>query len=164
MNGDGRDVTMLLTSADRQMVSPAKLRGPQLRGLAETHAVTLDFGPLEMARPLVLALTGWLRFGGGMANVSASHDASLPFPFPALEVETAAGNWEKVDVVVGAPAGKTKTILADLSGKLPRQPPTAVEHGVRVWDGSRCSSATMPRRGSPRWQPPERLALARWRV
>ena len=27
--------------------------------------------------------------------------------------------WQPVDVVVGAPAGKTKTILVDLTGKLP---------------------------------------------
>src|SRR5690606_2544764 len=29
------------------------------------------------------------------------------------------GAWEKVEVTVGAPAGKTKTIVADLTGKLP---------------------------------------------
>ncbi len=118
-NGQGVDVTGALLEMDRKMVSPVRLRPPQLRGLAEPHEVTLDFGPLDNGRPLVLALTGWLRFGGGMANVSASHDASLPFPFPKLEVETGAGKWTNVDVVVGAPAGKTKTILVPLAGKLP---------------------------------------------
>jgi hypothetical protein len=95
------------------------LRAPQLRGLAEPHHVTLDFGPLPVDRPLALALTGWLRFGGGMANVAASHDPSLPFPFPHLEVETQNGRWQPVDVVAGAPAGKTKSIVIDLDGKLP---------------------------------------------
>ena len=66
----------------------------------------------------MLALTGWLRFGGGMANIAASHDPNLPFPFPTLEVETPDGSWQPVDVTVGAPAGKTKTILVDLAGKL----------------------------------------------
>ncbi|HEU0008203.1 MAG TPA: FG-GAP-like repeat-containing protein [Verrucomicrobiae bacterium] len=116
---EGDDVTPALQQADRQMVSPTKLRAQQLRGLAEPHAVTLDFGPLDSTRPLVLALTGWLRFGGGMANVSASHTPGLPFPFPTLEAETANGDWKPVDVVVGAPAGKTKNIIVDLSGKLP---------------------------------------------
>jgi len=59
-------------------VSPIQLRIPQLRGLAEPYSVTLDFGPLAVERPLVLALTGWLRFGGGMANVAASHDRNCP--------------------------------------------------------------------------------------
>ena len=116
---DGLDVTAALAETDGRMVSPVRLRIPQLRGLAEPWSVTLDFGPLPADRPLVLALTGWLRFGGGMANVAASQDPNLPFPFPALEVETAGGNWKPVDLVVGAPCGKTKTIVVDLSRKLP---------------------------------------------
>ncbi|MHB8519557.1 MAG: FG-GAP-like repeat-containing protein [Limisphaerales bacterium] len=116
---DGADVTQLLEENDGRVVSPVKLRVPQLRGLAEPFGVILDFGPLETDQPLVLALTGWLRFGGGMANVAASHNPDLPFPFPILEVETSANAWQPVDVVVGTPIGKTKTIVVDLTGKLP---------------------------------------------
>jgi Flp pilus assembly protein TadD len=114
----GRDVTEQLRSVDTKRVSPGKLRDPQKRGLAETHGVVLDFGALKTDQPLMLVLNGWLRFGGGMANINASHDPSLPFPFPTLEVE-AGGEWRKVDVTVGAPAGKTKTMVVDLTGKLP---------------------------------------------
>jgi Flp pilus assembly protein TadD len=113
------DVTDLLKLADEKFVSPIQLRIPQLRGLAEPFVVTLDFGPLETEKPLVLALTGWLRFGGGMANVAGSHHPDLPFPFPTLSVETAGGTWLPVKADVGAPAGKTKTILVDLHGLLP---------------------------------------------
>lgn len=116
---DGVDVTAQLAEIDGQVVSPIKLRVPQLRGLAEPYSLTLDFGPLAVDRPLLLAMTGWLRFGGGMANAAGSHDPNLPFPFPTLEVETAAGGWKPVDVVVGVPCGKTKTIVVDLAGKLP---------------------------------------------
>ncbi|HKX62338.1 MAG TPA: FG-GAP-like repeat-containing protein [Verrucomicrobiae bacterium] len=116
---DGTDVSTALKAVDGRRVSPGKLRVPQLRGLAEAHGVTLDFGPLDETRALVLVMNGWLRFGGGMANIAASHDPSLPFPFPSLEVEVASGIWKAVDVTVGAPAGKTKTILVDLEGRLP---------------------------------------------
>jgi hypothetical protein len=78
----------------------------------------MDFGPLNVKKPLALALTGWLRFGGGMANIALSQLPDLPFPFPALEVER-DGKWEKMNVTAGAPAGKTKTIVIDLEGKLP---------------------------------------------
>jgi hypothetical protein len=118
VNHVGTDVTALLQETDSRRVSPTKLRSSQLRGLAEPHSVTLDFGDLPIDRPLVLALTGWLRFGGGTANVAASLEADLPFPFPTLEVE-ANGKWAAVPVTVGAPAGKTKTIVVDLTGKLP---------------------------------------------
>ncbi|HUS35071.1 MAG TPA: FG-GAP-like repeat-containing protein [Verrucomicrobiae bacterium] len=115
---EGRDVTATLQKVDQQRVSPANLRGPQLRGLAEPHGMVLDFGPLDTTRPLALVMNGWLRFGGGMANIAASHDASLPFPFPTLEAEV-DGQWQPVNAIVGAPAGKTKTIVVDLTGKLP---------------------------------------------
>jgi hypothetical protein len=96
-----------------------RLREPQLRGLAEPFSITLDFGSLPLERPLVLVLNGWLRFGGGMANIAGSLDPALPFPFPGLEAEAADGSWTNVAVVVGVPAGKTKTILVDLDKKLP---------------------------------------------
>jgi hypothetical protein len=117
VRSDGADVTDLLTAIDGRRVSP--LRFGRNSQPCEPYEVTMEFGPLEVDRPLVLALTGWLRFGGGMANVGASHNPALPFPFPLLEVETAEGQWQKVDVVVGAPSGKTKSIIVDLTGKLP---------------------------------------------
>ena len=119
VNHEGTDVTARLQDNDSQLVSPGQLRVPQLRGLAEPSSVTLDFGPLAVDRPLVLALTGWLRFGGGMANMAASHHPDLPFPWPQLEVQDAAGQWQPVKLEVGVPAGKTKTIVVDLAGQLP---------------------------------------------
>jgi hypothetical protein len=115
---DGEEVTDRLTRVDGRRVSPARLRAPQLRGLAEAHGLVLDFGPLNTHAPLVLVMNGWLRFGGGMANIAASHDPSIPFPFPRIEAEVAPGQWKPVEVTVGAPAGKTKTVLVDLEGKL----------------------------------------------
>lgn len=116
---DGLDVTAALAENDNELASPARMFEPQLTGWAEPWQFTLDFGPLAIDRPLVLALTGWIRFGGGMANIASSERRNLSFPFPVLEVETAAGTWQPVDVTVGAPSGKTKTILVDLAGKLP---------------------------------------------
>jgi len=164
MRLDGTDVTALLQENDGQLLSPPKLRVPQLRGLAEPHGVVLDFGPLPADRPLVLALTGWLRFGGGMANVAASHDPSLPFPFPQLEVETSANVWRPVDVVVGAPSGKTKTILVELAGKLP-----AGSHRLRLttafeihWDRIALFERRTASDSTARWIAPDRSDL-HWR-
>ncbi|MFQ3168979.1 MAG: hypothetical protein ACI8QI_001538 [Limisphaerales bacterium] len=116
---DGLDITGALQANDDQWVSPVELRLPQLRGLAKPYSIELDFGPLDTAAPLALAMTGWLHFGGGMANIAASHHADLPFPFPALEAQLADDTWQNIDVTVGAPVGKTKTIVVDLAGKLP---------------------------------------------
>ncbi len=118
---DGREVTSALAAVDRIRVSPTTLRGEQFRGLAEPHGVVLDFGPgaLDSRKSLVLVLNGWLRFGGGMANIGGSQREDFPFPFPVLEAQTADGAWQRLDVPPAAPAGKTKTILLDLAGRLP---------------------------------------------
>jgi hypothetical protein len=116
---EGTDVTAELAASDGRRVSPPQPFGEQYRGLARSHGVVLDFGPLPVDRPASLVLDGWLRFGGGMANIAASQREDFGFPFPVLEAETTPGKWQPVDVQVGAPAGKTKTIVADLTGRLP---------------------------------------------
>ncbi len=127
VNDAGLDVTRAVAEIDQVFASPTTLRAPQLRGLAEPHSVTVEFGARSLndehadsavRAPLVLALTGWLRFGGGMANIAASSHRDFPFPFPTLEAEV-NGAWQKLDVEVGAPSGRAKTILVDLAGKLP---------------------------------------------
>ncbi|HTI70584.1 MAG TPA: FG-GAP-like repeat-containing protein [Candidatus Limnocylindria bacterium] len=116
---DGTDVTTELKEIDQRRASPPGTLNPQIRGTAVSHGYILDFGELDVSRPWVMALTGWLRFGGGMGNMAASRIADFPNPFPLLDAETSRGVWQRVDVTVGAPAGKTKTILVDLAGKLP---------------------------------------------
>lgn len=116
---EGMDVTEALKASDRQRVSPPAPHGEAFRGLAVPHGVILDFGPIDTTDSLVLLLDGWLRFGGGMANIAASHREDFGFPFPTLEAEFGNGEWKRVDVQVGAPAGKTKAIVADLTGRLP---------------------------------------------
>jgi len=118
-DGEGRDVTDRLLRADGRYVSPLRLRVPQLRGLAEPYSVILDFGALEVEKPLMLAISAWLRFGGASVNMGASHNPDLPFPFPRLEVETELDQWQEVPVEVGAPAGKPKNFVVDLTGRLP---------------------------------------------
>ncbi len=81
-------------------------------------SITLDFGSLDTGRPLVLALTGWLNYAQASANIAISQSSANTVISPTLEVET-SGGWRTVDAVIGMPAGKTKTILCDLTGKLP---------------------------------------------
>jgi hypothetical protein len=119
---DGVDRTAELARLDGVYAEPGPPQPPPLRGVTRPLGLSLDFGPLGEAvtagRP-VLALTGWIQYGDGSTNIAASQNPSLPVVPPQLEAETAAGGWRPLDVVVGMPAGKTKTILVDLGGKLP---------------------------------------------
>ncbi len=118
--GDGLDRTEAVRAIDGTFTAPGRPLPPPLRGQCEPLTLTLDFGPLDAERPLVLALTGWIQYGDASANIAASQNATLPVIPPRLEVEAQSGEWLPVDVVVGMPAGKTKTILCDLAGKVPR--------------------------------------------
>jgi hypothetical protein len=116
---DGLDRTEDLRAIDGVFAPPGPPLAPPLRGVCHPLALTLDFGALDPSRPLVLALTGWIQYGDASVNIASSQNASLAVIPPKLEVETAAGSWQPVEIVVGMPAGKNKTILCNLSGKLP---------------------------------------------
>lgn len=119
VRSDGQDVTDAARRVDGIMVSPVILRAPQYRGLAEPWSVELTFDNITPMVSPVLVLNGWLQFGGGMANIAGSLRTDFPFPFPQLEFQDSSSMWHSVDVEVGAPAGKTKTIVVNLTGKIP---------------------------------------------
>jgi len=119
MGDDGVDRTDALQAIDAVFAPPGLPLPPPLRGVCAPLSLTLDFGTLDAARPLVLALTGWLQYGDASTNIAMSQNESLTVIPPTLEAETARGEWRPVNVVVGAPAGKTKTIVCDLADALP---------------------------------------------
>jgi tetratricopeptide (TPR) repeat protein len=116
---DHLDRTAALSAIDGRFAAPGQALPPPLRGICRPLALTLDFGPLPTDRPLVLALTGWLQYGTSSSNIALSQNRSVETIPPVLEVETDAGVWTTLDVQVGLPAGKTKTILCDLNNRLP---------------------------------------------
>lgn len=117
---DGLDVLKAISKEDKEMVSPITLREPQYRGLAEPWYLEIAFEEIDSIINPTLVLNGWLQFGGGMANISGSLRKDFPFPFPYAEAWSPSRGWEKLDLDLGAPAGKTKTIIASLKNKLPK--------------------------------------------
>ncbi|MFQ5489747.1 MAG: FG-GAP-like repeat-containing protein [Phycisphaerae bacterium] len=113
----GRDVTSALLATDGVFTSPG--RPTVYRGMRQPTSLTLAFGPVDRDN-CVLALTGWLRYGSASVNIAMSQDTALQVIPPRLEALDATGQWVPLDVTVGMPAGKTKTILCDLSGRLPQ--------------------------------------------
>ncbi|MEK6676103.1 MAG: FG-GAP-like repeat-containing protein [Planctomycetota bacterium] len=125
----GRDLTLAVAEMDEVRASSPFLRNPQFRGLTEPFSLELEFPPVEFDGPVVLAMTGWLQWGDASVNVSAGQNPDLPDPWPRLEIWNDK-QWHSLDVEVGLPAGKTKTILVELS-RLPR-PPGAETQRLRL--------------------------------
>ncbi|MEM7480503.1 MAG: FG-GAP-like repeat-containing protein [Acidobacteriota bacterium] len=115
---DGTDRTAVLAELDGDFMDPGVLRPPPYRGLVFEQSTVLDFGEIETDRRWVLALTGWLQYGDASTNIAISQNSEVHAVAPHLEAEV-NGRWQPVDVVVGVPAGKTKTLLVDLAGQLP---------------------------------------------
>lgn len=115
---DGVDRTDALRRLDGVFAAPGIPLPPPYRGLCHPLTLTLDFGELDPQRPLVLALTGWIQYGDASVNIAASQNSYLQMQPPQLQVQTPDG-WKSLEVTVGMPAGKTKTILCDLTGVLP---------------------------------------------
>jgi tetratricopeptide (TPR) repeat protein/uncharacterized membrane protein YgcG len=89
-----------------------------LSGVAETHALVLDFGPAAArGNRAVLFLTGWVDWADGSTFRAASQESKEGLMLPRLEVRDAAGRWQTAVADMGIPAGKPKTIAVDLTGK-----------------------------------------------
>jgi tetratricopeptide (TPR) repeat protein len=128
MGSDGVDRTATLAKEDGQFAPPGRVLPPPTVGFTEPLTIDLDFGDLNSFRPqevegsekqLLLALTGWFKFGNSSTNIAASQRTDLQPIWPRLEARDARGQWRLIDEMVGLPAGNTKTIVCDLSGKLP---------------------------------------------
>ena len=112
---NGADVRQALLLHDRAY--PAGFRR-NLRGEAETHSLTLNFGPAAARdNRAVLILNGWVDWADGSEFLAAAQEHKDGLVSPYLQVKDARGEWKTVIQDMGMPAGKPKTIAVDLTGR-----------------------------------------------
>ncbi len=87
-------------------------------GFANLHALTLDLGPVDAGAPLRLLMTGYVNYFSATSLYAAWQAGIKPIP-PYAEAQLGDGSWQRVAGDVGFPAGLERTIVADLTGKLP---------------------------------------------
>jgi hypothetical protein len=119
MGSDGIDRTAALAKDDGVFASCGQVLPPPLVGFTEPLSIELDFGEMTNTKNHFLAFTGWFRFGNSSTNIAASQRSDLQVVWPRLEAAGPDGSWQVVEEMVGFPAGNTKTIVCDLTGKLP---------------------------------------------
>lgn len=110
----GTDVLDRLTAVDRHY--PDGYRR-DFEAVAEQHHLDLDFGRAAPDNRAVLVLTGWVDWADGSTFRGASQEQPAGLILPYLQVKDAEGRWKTVIEDMGIPAGKTKTIAVDLTGK-----------------------------------------------
>jgi Tfp pilus assembly protein PilF len=112
----GRDVLPLLAKHDRKYVT--QFDELPFAGFAKLHYVELDLGPIDPNKPLRLILDGYTDYFTATSMYSADQ-AGIKVIAPYVEAQDAGGAWKKVVDDMGFPAGLARTMVTDLTGKLP---------------------------------------------
>ncbi|HWP85291.1 MAG TPA: CRTAC1 family protein, partial [Terriglobia bacterium] len=110
----GNDVLARLQRKDRAY--PDGFRR-DYSGVAEMHALDLDFGSAAPGNNAILVLNGWVDWADGSTFRAVSQEGGPGLVTPYLQVKNPAGEWETVVEDMGMPAGKPKTMVVDLTGK-----------------------------------------------
>lgn len=112
----GHDVLPLLAKRDRKYVTD--FEGLPFAGFAKLHWIELDLGSWDASKPLRLLLDGYTDYFTATSMYSADQ-AGIKVIAPYVEIQNAQGNWVRVVDDMGFPAGLARTMVTDLTGKIP---------------------------------------------
>ncbi|MGA9072296.1 MAG: FG-GAP-like repeat-containing protein [Terracidiphilus sp.] len=115
-DGDGRDVLERLSKRDHKFASG--FTPTPYDGFANLHALTLDLGDVKQVAPLKLLMTGYVNYFSATSLYSAWQAGVKPVS-PFVEAQMPDGSWQRIADDAGFPAGLERTIVVDLTGKLP---------------------------------------------
>jgi len=115
-DGEGRDVMDALSRRDHAFASGFAVA--PYDGFANLHALTLDLGSLDAKSPVRLLMTGYVNYFSA-TSLYAAWQAGVKPVSPYAEAQLADGTWKKIAEDAGFPAGLERTIVVDLTGKLP---------------------------------------------
>lgn len=125
---DGEDWTAALEKIDNDHAAPfERLADGQFYGLSDPHWLELEFDPQALAQaeadaPLRLVCTGWFLWTDASVNMASARTPGVEFVPPIILVPDGDG-WSPTGPPVGFPAGKTKTMVLDVSSIVNRDDP-----------------------------------------
>jgi tetratricopeptide (TPR) repeat protein len=112
----GNDVLALLAERDRKYV--ASFDELPFAGFAKLHWIELDLGEWNPRLPLRLIADGYTDYFTATSMYAADQAGIKVIP-PYVEAQDAHGKWIRVIDDIGFPAGLERTMIADLTGKIP---------------------------------------------
>lgn len=122
---DGRDWSKELAAIDDTYAAPFEPAPSQFLGLATPHTLELawDREQVAKARKLRLVMTGWFYWTDASVNMASARDPEQEFVPPILELPDGKGGWRPAGPPIGFPAGKTKSMVVDVTELLDRDDP-----------------------------------------
>ncbi len=112
----GQDVLEALSKRDHRYVRD--FTNLSYAGFANDHTLTLDLGAWSPADPLRLFFHGYVEYFSASSMYAAWQAGLQPQP-PSVEAQMPDGRWKLILADMGFPAGLPRTIVVDLTGKLP---------------------------------------------
>ncbi len=112
----GHNVLPLLARRDHQYVRD--FANLNYAGYAKMHTLTLDVGKWSPENPLRLFLHGFIEYFSASSMYAAWQAGLEPVP-PYVEAQMPDGSWKRIVNDMGFPAGLPRTIVVDLTNKLP---------------------------------------------
>jgi Tfp pilus assembly protein PilF len=113
----GHNVLPLLAKRDHKYVRD--FTNLKYAGYANMHTLTLDLGEWSPQNPLRLFLHGFIEYFSA-SSMYAAWQAGLQPISPFVEAQMPDGSWKRIIDDMGFPAGLPRTIVVDLTGKLPQ--------------------------------------------
>jgi hypothetical protein len=111
-----RDILPLLLERDRKYLT--NFPDAPYQGFAAMHTIELDLGAWDPSRPLRLLMDGFTDYFSANSMYAAWQAGMQPVP-PYVETMDDSGKWIRIVDDMGFPAGLSRTMVADLTGKLP---------------------------------------------
>jgi len=113
----GHDILSLLVKRDRNYVTD--FEDLPFAGFAKLHWIELDLGGWDSQKPLRLLLDGYTDYFTA-TSMYAADQAGIKVIAPYIEAQDIQGKWLRVVDDMGFPAGLARTMVSDLTGKIPR--------------------------------------------
>jgi Tfp pilus assembly protein PilF len=125
LDARGDDWADALAAIDGEHAQPFDLAPTQFQGVVAPHVLDLEFDveAVRDAEKLRLVMTGWLFWSNASVNVAIARDPRFEFVPPLLQVPDGEGGWRDTGPPVGFPAGKTKSMVIDVTDILVRDDP-----------------------------------------
>jgi Tfp pilus assembly protein PilF len=115
-DGEGHDVLAQVSRRDHTFASG--FTPTPYDGFANLHPFTLDLGEINHGTPLRLLMTGYVNYFSASSLYGAWQSGVKPIS-PYVEAQLPDGSWVRILDDAGFPAGLERTIVVDLTGKLP---------------------------------------------
>ena len=112
----GNNVLSLISKRDRKYVTD--FDSVPFVGFAKLHWLELDLGEWDSTKPLRLIMDGYTDYFTA-TSMYAADQAGIKVIAPYVEALDAQGKWNRVVDDMGFPAGLERTMVADLTGKIP---------------------------------------------